>query len=175
MSFYEVVTVLEQSPIPYTLYFPNRNYLNDFFHIFAKPEDIHPWSDALDWSLISTMYKPIKESNCQSLGAGFGFTSGLCNSQDDTINVIHASKPRKGKNTHEKLVLHCFETTSSFTSSQKYKWIDNKIWHDKKHPNRRRDYAQQISKNNTTKQIYFGKTGINNLLGCHCDKISRLQ
>ena len=112
----------------------------------------------LQIELISTMYKPIKKSNCQSLGVGFGFTSGLCNSQDDTINAIHASKPRKQKNTYQKLVLHFFETTSSFTSSQEYKWINNKIWHDKKHPNRRRDYAQQISKNNTAKGIYFAST-----------------
>ena len=113
----------------------------------------------------------------QKKSKGYGFSSGMCLSPDETINSAGISEPRKRSETFvsESVSKH-FHVLSDFSIHHEPSWLNGmglKLWEDPDHPDRQAKFASQLVGDrhfNMLEAHYNGQTSPSNLLQCHTDK-----
>jgi hypothetical protein len=158
--FSEVVGHLELSPMDFRWYQSYEDYSNDFFHVVADPTKIITWTSQIDWAFIKTTLGDSKsDKNRQDKHVGFGFTSAMFNSKDETVNKAAVSEPRLREGTFQPQVGKHFDVLTRFSLFPSLQWIEDlglDIWEDPLHPDRNDEYTGRISDDNKIEGLYYG-------------------
>lgn len=178
-TFGHVVDTLEMYPIPYLLYEKNTDYSTQFIYLKANPTSIKKWTNAIDWDFVKESLQgsgvcDLKRNQKQS--QGYGFTSGMCMTAENTTNHVGVSEPRTRAMTFSsKTISSHFNILTEFGRNTNPEWLEGlpyRLWEDPDHPERNKNFASTLVCDGICdlESQYNASSNSKQPLGSHTDK-----
>jgi hypothetical protein len=162
------------------VYYPVRDYENDFVVIWNKENTLQSFSNTIQWSTVSQVLDSTA-SNHASLQPttarqarryqDFGFTSGICTSRRNSANGV--SKPVLKPGTLDGNIVNIFVTGSNMVRAAHLPWLtnDNALgYDDKEHDNRNDEFSKMIHKDNIVEACRLHGSSPEAMCGVHTDR-----
>jgi hypothetical protein len=167
------------------LYYPVRDYVNNFLVVWNEPESVREFSEAIDWSYVGRTLNNTMDNNRLKLGQtqrqarrfkDYGYTSGVCTSRKNSASGV--SKPILKPGTIMPPIIDIFLTGSKMVQAANLPWLDDVVssgYEDPDHPTRHEAFSKLIHPNNIIEACRLHGSTPEAMCGAHSDNHNSLK
>ena len=170
------------------LYYPVRDYSNEFLVLWNKPATVSPFSDAIDWSYIAVVLdhsskkgeqkgdetSPLAKKRQARRYRDYGFTSNICTTRRHSTSGI--SRPVLKAGTLDPQVVTIFLAGTDAVRTVDLPWLAGDAlaggYEDLDHPNRHEQFARQIHPKNIIEACRVHGSKPKSMCGAHSDRMN---
>ena len=181
--FLEFIETMKSDPgfTPVRIYYPGRDYSNEFLVVLNKATSISPLLSKVHWPSISACIETLSQNNTTTSMVNrqsrqfvdFGYTSSICTLRRHSATGV--SKPLVKPGTKDPCVITCFCALSALAQTTEIPWLLQKglePFIDPDFPERQDMFPGVIDHANLVDSLRLNECDIDHRCGAHSDKLN---